>query len=107
MLTWDLSVRNEPSLDRDLMPTISLFFGIVVTLYFGESETHSTPHLHARYGDHKAAVSISDGRVLAGRLPRRQLRLLQAWIEIHREDLLQNWALVCAGEPPFRIEPLR
>lgn len=89
------------------MPTISLFFGIVVTLYFGESDTHAIPHVHARYGDQKIAVSIGDGEVLAGTLPRKQLRLLRAWIEIHREDLLQNWRLVCSGEPPFRIEPLR
>ncbi len=88
------------------MPTISLFYGIVVMMFFEDTARHHGPHVHVRYGEHKAAVSRDDGRVLAGSFPARQLKLVQAWIEIHREDLLADWALAVAGEPLFRIAPL-
>jgi hypothetical protein len=52
-------------------------------------------------------VAIVDGTVLAGELPEAKIRLVQAWIEIHREELLANWDLAVQGETPFRIEPLR
>lgn len=51
-------------------------------------------------------MSLDEGEVLAGELPRKQLRLVQAWIELRRDELLADWALASAGERPFRIEPL-
>ena len=51
--------------------------------------------------------SIEDGRVLAGSLPKQKMKLVEAWLEIHKEDLLANWKLAVAGEPVFRIDPLR
>nr|VFK41403.1 MAG: protein of unknown function (DUF4160) [Candidatus Kentron sp. SD]VFK47205.1 MAG: protein of unknown function (DUF4160) [Candidatus Kentron sp. SD] len=89
------------------MPTISMFYGILISIYFYDDGKHNLPHIHAEYGEHEASIAIDDGAVLSGNLPRSKLKLVQAWIEIHREDLLANWKLAVAGEPVFRIEPLR
>ena len=55
----------------------------------------------------KASVSIADGSLLAGNIPHKQLRMVQVWVDIHKEELLANWDLAVSGEEPFRIEPLR
>jgi hypothetical protein len=76
-------------------------------MYFYDNKKHSRPHIHAEYGEHEASIAIDDGAVLSGSLPRSKLKLVDAWIEIHREDLLADWKLAVAGEPVFRIDPLR
>ena len=55
----------------------------------------------------QAVFSLGDGEVLAGGLPSGKARLVQAWIEIHREELLADWQLAVNGEEMFKIEPLR
>lgn len=50
---------------------------------------------------------METGKILSGKLKRNKLRLVQAWIEIHKEDLKANWNLAVKGETPFKIEPLR
>lgn len=89
------------------MPTISMFYGIIVYMYFFDDERHKQPHIHARYQGQEASFSIIDGTVLAGEIPASKTKLVQAWIEIHREALLADWELAVNGEPPFPIEPLR
>jgi hypothetical protein len=84
-----------------------MFYGIVIYLYFFDNEKHNLPHIHARYQGQTASFSIADGTMLAGDLPANKVKLIQAWIEIHREDLMANWELAVNGEAPFRIEPLR
>jgi len=88
------------------MPTISMFFGIIIRMYCGKSE-HNPPHIHAYYQDHKATFDIATGERMEGEFPPRQTRLLVAWIELHREELTADWALASKGELPFRIDPLR
>jgi hypothetical protein len=65
------------------------------------------PHIHAEYGEYEASIAIKDGSVLGGSLPPGKMKLVQAWVEIHKEDLLANWKLAVAGEPVFKIEPLK
>jgi len=89
------------------MPTISMFFGILVSIFYGDDEQHHTPHIHARYQGEKASIAIDDGRLLAGDFPPRQLRMVQVWIDIHRDELMADWELAVAGEEPFRIAPLQ
>ena len=84
-----------------------MFFGIVIYLYFFDNEKHKLPHIHARYQGNEAVFSIEDGSILSGNLQNRQVRLVQAWIEIHRESLEADWDLAVNGESPFPIEPLR
>ena len=84
-----------------------MFFGIVIYLYFFDDEQHKTPHIHARFQGQDASISIIDGEVLAGTIPGAKLRLVQAWVEIHRDELMADWDLATSGQAPFRISPLR
>lgn len=88
------------------MPIISMFYGIIIRMYLLDSKHHNLPHIHARYGEFEASISIEDGEILAGELPRKQLRLVQAWIELRRDELMANWELVASGENPYKIDPL-
>lgn len=89
------------------MPTLSMFYGILILMYFYDNKKHSTPHIHAEYAEHEATIAIEDGAILGGSLPLAKMKLVQAWIEIHKEDLLVNWKLAVAGEPVFKIDPLK
>jgi len=88
------------------MPTISIFYGIAIRMFFGPAE-HPPPHFHAIYGEHEAQVAIESGEIIAGKLPQRQLRLVQAWTELHRDELMTNWALLMDEKTPQQIAPLR
>lgn len=89
------------------MPTLSVFFGIIIRMYAFENAQHRAPHIHAYYAEHKASLRIDDGTVLAGSLPVSKMKLVQAWMEIHREELKDAWALMEMGQHPGKIEPLR
>jgi hypothetical protein len=88
------------------MPTISMFFGIIIRMYFAPKE-HNPAHIHAYYQDFKCTIRIADGEIIDGSMPARQIKLTLAWIEIHKEELLANWKLCQNGEKPFQIEPLK
>jgi hypothetical protein len=69
---------------------------------------HTPPHFHASYGEHEALISISDGEVVEGELPKQQLRLVQAWFELHREELMFNYVeSQKANGLISKIEPLK
>jgi len=85
------------------MPTISLFFGIAVRMYFDD---HGPPHFHAYYGSDAAAIEIETLRVIAGRLPRRALAMVLEWAAERREELRMDWALADAHRTLERIAPL-
>ena len=89
------------------MPVVSMFYGIVVSMYFRDDKQHHSPHVHAKYQNHEAVVAIRSGKVLGGRLPPAKMRLLLAWLEIHRDELMADWDLAVRGEQPYKIEPLR
>jgi hypothetical protein len=89
------------------MPVISMFYGLLVSMYFIDSKRHRLPHIHVRYQNDEAVFSIPDGRLLEGRLPTGKTKLLLAWIEIHQEELMANWDLAINGQPIFKIEPLK
>jgi hypothetical protein len=76
-------------------------------MYFYDTGKHNLPHLHAEYQDDEAVFSILDGEIIAGSLPRKQRRLVQAWIELYQESLMVDWKLAVSGHEPFRIEPLK
>lgn len=88
------------------MPTIAMFYGIIVRMYFSPGE-HNPPHFHAYYNDCKASVDIRTCEIIEGNLPRRQQKLVLAWAELHQEELMADWRLVMNGESPFKIEPLQ
>lgn len=89
------------------MPTISMFYGILVSMYALDIEKHHLPHVHIRYNEFKAVIRIPDGELLDGQLPSRQMKLVQAWVELHQDDLMADWHLASEGQTPFKIDPLR
>ena len=85
------------------MPEISLFYGIRITMYYSD---HNPPHFHADYAGYKALIDILDSKVYKGLLPAKQLKIVLAWCEIHRDELMQNWELSKSDKPLNRINPL-
>jgi hypothetical protein len=82
-----------------------MFYGIIIRMYYAPGE-HNPPHFHAYYNEFRATLSIDTLELTSGELPRRQLRLVQAWAELHRDELNANWQMVTNGEEPCRIQPL-
>jgi len=89
------------------VPILSMFYGIVMRMYFFDDKQHHVAHVHAEHAGQKAVFSILDGNLLAGALPPGKATLVQAWIEIHRDELLADWDLAVNGEEVFKIEPLK
>lgn len=88
------------------MPVISMFYGIIVRMYLLDNKHHATPHIHAKYAEFEASISIEDAEVLAGQLPRKQLRLVQAWMELYHDELMADWELAISNDKPYKIKPL-
>lgn len=82
---------------------VSVFYGIVVSLNFFD---HAPPHLHAAYGGNEALFDIRTGRMIVGKLPRRQTRYVVEWIVKNRIELMRDWDLAVAGRPTFRLAGL-
>jgi hypothetical protein len=83
-----------------------MFYGIIIRLYLLDNRHHYRPHIHAKNGEFEASIGIEDGETVVGELPRKQLRLVQAWIELHRDELMADWELAVNGETPYKIAPL-
>lgn len=85
------------------MPEISLFYGIRITMNWNE---HNPPHFHVEYGEYHASVIIQKNAVDVGNLPNKQLKLVLAWCELHKDELMQNWELSKQKKTMNRINPL-
>jgi hypothetical protein len=85
------------------MPTISIFFGIVIRMNFGD---HAPPHVHAEYQGREALFDIRTAEIIAGDISRPGKRMVREWIMAHRPDLMEDWQLASAGQPTFRIPGL-
>lgn len=89
------------------MPELSRFYGIIIRMYSEPSERHSLAHFHAYYQEHVGVFSISPVALIAGLLPQRQQRLVEAWAELHGDELLSDWNLLQEGRRPAPITPLQ
>ena len=89
------------------MPVISMFYGIIVHLYFADNRKHTKPHIHVSYQEMEAVLALPEGDVLDGTLPPNKMKLVQAWTEIHRDELVADWELAASGQQPYKIQPLR
>lgn len=76
------------------MPEVSRFFGIIVRMYAEAGGQHHQPHFHAYYQESVAIYAIDAVDALAGSLPRRQQRLVEAWAELHQRELRENFGAV-------------
>ena len=88
------------------MPIISMFYGIIIRLFNFDNQKHHSPHIHAEYQGSNAVFHIETGDIIEGKFPNRCIRLVQAWIEIHKDELLADWKLAVNGEKVFKIKPL-
>jgi len=89
------------------MAIISMFYGLIVSMYYLDNRRHHLPHIHVKYQENEAVFSIETGEVLEGELPINKRKLVEAWIEIHKEDLIADWQLAIAGQTIFTIDPLK
>jgi hypothetical protein len=89
------------------MPALSMFYGLVVYMYFMDNRQHHEPHIHVMCQGQEVVVGIPNGNVLDGEIPAAKMKLLQAWIELHKEELMLDWQLAVTGQQPIKIEPLR
>lgn len=89
------------------MPAISMFYGIIVYMYFMDNKQHKLPHIHVKYQEDEVIVAIPEGDILEGSIPNPKMKLLQAWIELHKDELLANWELAVSGQQPYKIDPLK
>lgn len=85
------------------MPTLSIFFGIVIRMYYDD---HPPPHFHAVYGEREAKVAIETLEVVQGNLPGRALELVRDCAEMHKEELRDNWNRGREHKPLSPIQPL-
>jgi hypothetical protein len=76
-------------------------------MFYGDNKEHKLPHIHAEYQGEEAVFSIPDGELMAGSLPSKKAKLVQAWIILHEEDLMANWELATTEKNIFKIEPLK
>jgi Domain of unknown function (DUF4160) len=89
------------------MAVITMFYGIIISMYYFDKRQHHVPHVHVRYQEQEAVIAIPSGEILEGQLKPNKLKLVQAWTEIHQEELMADWELASSGETVFQIEPLR
>ena len=88
------------------MPVLSMFYGIIIRMQSEKGGKHHVPHIHVICGDDESVFSL-DGEKLEGTIQNSKMKLVAAWIEIHKEELKADWKLLEEGEQPFKIEPLR
>ncbi len=88
------------------MPELSRFFGIIIRMYMEAGGPHHLPHVHAYYQDETAVIGLDPIELVAGTLPRRQRRFVEAWAELHHEELLADWQRLRGGLAPLPIAPL-
>jgi Domain of unknown function (DUF4160) len=107
------------------VPRISSFFGIVIRMFHNDHgfphfhaqhadghakiriDNHGFPHFHAQHADGHAKIRIDTLEAIDSSLPRRQLRFVLAWAELHQAELEENWRLGREGGTLKEIEPLR
>ena len=84
------------------MPVISRFLGIIIAMYWND---HAPPHFHAKYGEYEVKVFILDG-VVEGAFPKRALKHVLEWYQLHKDELSVDWELCEKKQSPNPIEPL-
>ncbi len=85
------------------MPEISRFYGIIIYMFYND---HNPPHFHAEYQEFEATIEIESG-IVKGQIPRRALKLVFEWLDLHKEELLLNWEKIEQRKSLEKIEPLK
>lgn len=85
------------------MPTISVFYGIVIQMFW---QDHAPPRFHVLYGEDEVLIDIRTLAILEGRFPRRALALVVEWAQEHQDELIEDWNLCVTNQHPKKIAPL-
>ena len=88
------------------MPIVSQFYGIIIRIYFNDIQKHYLEHIHVQYNEYDAVYSIKKADLLEGNLPIKQQKLVSAWIEIHKDELIALWNVCQTDGEFFKISPL-
>ena len=89
------------------MPIVSQFYGIIIRMYFKDTQQHYLEHIHVQYNEYDAVYSIRNSKILEGKMPQKQHKLVIAWIEIHKDELKALWDVCQKDGEIFKIEPLK
>ena len=89
------------------MPELARFYGIVIRMYRELGEPHHKPHFHAHYQQHSAVFTFDPLDMLEGSFPNAQRRLVEAWAELHKVELVNAWDSLKHGRKPDSIDPLK
>jgi len=85
------------------MPELGRFRGIIIRMYFEDTGQHNKPHVHVKYGEYEASVSL-DGDLLSGSLPRKQFRMVSGWLAAHEDEAYAAWNRAVRGLDFGRID---
>lgn len=88
------------------LPIISQFYGVIISMFFNDTDRHHLPHIHVQYAEYRCTFDFK-GNVLSGNIPLKQKKLVVAWIELRKEDLTTLWNMLQSGNGSFTIEPLK
>lgn len=88
------------------MPELSRFGGMVIYMLFYDTRQHNKPYVHVFYGEYEAAIGI-DGELLAGSIPRKQLKIITGWLAFHEEEVYAAWNKAVQGEHFEKIPPMK
>jgi hypothetical protein len=89
------------------MAVISMFYGLIISMFYGDNKQHHLPHIHVKYQGDEAVFSIPDGELIDGGLPSKKVQLVRAWIILHEEELMADWELATNHQNIFKIDPLK
>ena len=84
-----------------------MFYGIIIRMFYLDNKEHHLPHIHIEYAEYKAVIELSSGKMLAGDFPNDKMKLVLAWMEIHKDELMADWKLAVEGQTVFKIEALK
>jgi len=88
------------------MPVLSMFYGIIIRMFKEDAGKHHKPHFHAICSENEIVMAL-DGEILDGFMPKSKIKLIEAWMELHKEELEANWKLLSENGEFYKIEPLR
>ena len=88
------------------MPAISMFYGIIIYMYFLDNKQHQMPHIHVKYQDHEVIVASRMEKFLKVAFPTPKWNYLRHGLN-YKEELEADWELAVSGQLPFKIDPLR
>ena len=84
-----------------------MFYGIIISMYYLDNRKHNLPHVHVKYQEQEAVIGIPGGELLEGQIKANKMKLVQAWLEIHQDELMADWELAINGQNVFKIDPLK